>query len=383
MTNIFDKNLISELSRFRRFLHQKAELSGQEKITPQLVQDYLEHNSSRSAIQGLGGNGFAIVYDSGKEGPTTVFRCELDALPIQEVNTFPHQSESNGVAHKCGHDGHMAIVTGLGRLLDATPPLKGKIILLYQPAEETGTGADAVLKEERFTGLNPDYIYALHNLPQLQKHKVFVKSGPFAAASRGVIIKLRGATSHAAEPENGRSPAIALSEIINELTFLPKNVRFKDFTTITVVHALLGEIAFGVTPGYAEIRATLRAFLEEDMDSLIERVKSEVKSLASKEGLQFDLSFTEVFPGTFNNQEAVDVIIDCAKQGNFELEIMKQPFRWSEDFGHFLHRYKGALFGLGAGEDTPNLHNNNYDFPDELIPTGLQLFYNIAKYHNF
>src|SRR5690606_3950338 len=117
-------------------------------------------------------NGMLIIYDSGEPGPVTVFRCELDALPIQEINTFSHRSATEGVSHKCGHDGHMAIVTGLGKLLETNPPQKGKVILLYQPAEETGAGAAAVLNDERFLSLKPDFMYALHNLPQLEKHTV-------------------------------------------------------------------------------------------------------------------------------------------------------------------------------------------------------------------
>ncbi len=383
MTHIFIGNFIDELIRFRRVLHQNAELSGKEEATPKLVLDFLGAGAPASVIQGLGGNGMAIVYDSQREGPTTVFRCELDALPIQETNTFLHRSKNVGISHKCGHDGHMAIVTGLGKMLHTTPPTKGRIVLLYQPAEETGTGAEAVLNDQRFTELSPDYIYALHNLPQLQKHAVFIKSGPFAAASGGVIVNLFGATSHAAEPENGRSPAIALSELIKTFTLLPKKIQFKDFTTITVVHALLGEKAFGVTPGYAEMRATLRTFLEEDMSRLVDEVVDEARSISSKERLMHEVAFTEVFPATVNDKEAVNIVTDCAKQSNFDVVLTDRPFKWSEDFGFFLKRYKGALFGLGAGEDTPSLHNDDYDFPDDLIPTGVQLFYNIAKYHNF
>ena len=383
MTNILEENFIDDLVRLRKALHQKAELSENEVLTPGLELDFLRRDGAKSVISEVGGNGLLIIYDSGKPGPVTVFRCELDALPIQEINTFSHRSANKGVSHKCGHDGHMAIVTGLGKLLEANPPQKGKVVLLYQPAEETGTGAVAVLKDERFLSLKPDFMYALHNLPQLEKYTIFIKNGPFAAASRGIIIKLYGATSHAAEPENGRSPAMAVSKIIKALSTIPTNTHFKDFTTITVVHALLGEIAFGVTPGYAEIRATLRTFLDEDMAHLIAIVTSSIRHLASEEGLEYDISFTEVFPATYNAADAVNIVANAAKAANLKLEVSNEPFKWSEDFGHFLHQYRGALFGLGAGEDTPALHNNDYDFPDELIPTGVQLFYNIAHYHNF
>lgn len=371
------------LVQFRKLLHQRPELSGLEKFTPQLILDFLDAKGSKNVIQQLGGNGMAVIYDSNKEGPTTVFRCELDALPIQEINTFSHRSILDGVSHMCGHDGHMTIVTGLGRTLKENPPVKGKVVLLYQPAEETGTGAEAVSQDDRFKALKPDFFYALHNIPHLSKNTVYVKSGAFAAASRGIIIKLFGATSHAAEPENGRSPAIALSEIIKTITLLPRERDYSDLTLVTVVHAMLGEIAFGVSPGYAEIRATLRTFQTNDMQKLIDDVSYIVSQTCEKEKLNMEISFTEIFPGTSNDEEAVKTIETCAQKSNINLVKMDQPFKWSEDFGHFTKQWKGAIFGLGAGNDIPQLHNNDYDFPDELIPTGVQLFHNLAMHHNF
>lgn len=383
MTHILDKIDTEALVNFRKMLHQKPELSGQEKFTPRLILDFLGKVGSDKVVQQLGGHGIAIIYESNKEGPTTVFRCELDALPIQGINTFSYRSVIEGVSHKCGHDGHMAIVTGLGRVLNENPPLKGKVVLLYQPAEETGTGAEAVSQDKRFKDLKPDFFYALHNIPQLIKNTIYIKSGAFAAASRGIIIKLFGATSHAAEPENGRSPAIALSEIIKNITHLPREKVYSDLTLVTVVHAMLGEIAFGVSPGYAEIRATLRTFQKDDMLKLIDDVTAIVNKTCEEEQLKTEIAFTEVFPGTSNNEEAVKIIELCAQKSNINLVKIDQPFKWSEDFGHFTEQYKGAIFGLGAGTDTPKLHNNNYDFPDELIPTGVQLFYNLVLHHNF
>lgn len=383
MKNTLDEMDIEVLVDFRKILHQRPELSGQERFTPRLILDFLGEIKSENVIQQLGGHGMAVIFDSDKEGPTTVFRCELDALPIQEINTFPYRSVVDGVSHKCGHDGHMTIVTGVGRLLKENPPIKGKVVLLYQPAEETGTGAEAVLKDDRFKALKPDFFYALHNIPHLEKNTVYIKSGAFAAASRGIIVKLFGATSHAAEPENGRSPAIALSEIIKSITQLPSQNHYSDLTLVTVVHAMLGEIAFGVSPGYAEIRATLRTFQENDMRKLIEDVITIITETCVREKLKTEIVFTEIFPGTSNDKETVKNVELSAQKSNIEVVKMEQPFKWSEDFGHFAERYKSAIFGLGAGKDTPKLHNNDYDFPDELIPTGVQLFYNLALYHNF
>lgn len=383
MQQNFDATFIDNLIQFRRNLHQRPELSGEEKFTPGLILDFLAKRNDKRTIRHLGGNGLAIVYDSGNPGPVTVFRAELDALPIQEVNEMAYKSETNGVSHKCGHDGHMAIVAGLGKLLHDEPPTKGKVVLLFQPAEETGEGANAVLNDERFTALAPDFFYALHNLPLLEKGAVFIKSGTFSAASRGIIITMKGATSHAAEPENGRSPALALSDIIKFISLLPKQPIFKNFALTTVVHALLGEPAFGISPGHGEIRATLRTYLNEDMECLTKEIETYVTTICQKEKLEVTIGYTEIFPETSNSEVAANVVRESARKANIACKELDQPFKWSEDFGHFLLKYKGALFALGAGADIPKLHNHDYDFPDELIPIGLAMFKNIVNHHNF
>lgn len=376
------KAFIETLVRFRKSLHQHPELSGQEQSTPRLILDFLGKQSTAKVFRNLGGNGLAIMYDSKAQGPTTLFRCELDALPIQETNTFSHKSKSEGVSHKCGHDGHMTIIAGLGKLLQEKGPQKGKVVLLFQPAEETGTGATAVLNDSQFAALRPDYCYALHNVPQLHQGTIYVKSGTFAAASRGIIIKLYGATAHAAEPENGINPAKAMAQIIQYLEEAPSLTDFQQLTLVTVVQASLGKIAFGVSPGYAEVRATLRAYLEEDIIKLIKTIEKTISTIGQCENLKVNIEYAEVFPETANHEAAVSIVEQCAKAANIPLVPLDEPFKWSEDFGHFLLKYKGAIFALGAGENVPKLHNHDYDFPDAITSTGVLMFLQLIQHHN-
>jgi metal-dependent amidase/aminoacylase/carboxypeptidase family protein len=146
-----------------------------------------------------------------------------------------------------------------------------------------------------------------------------------------------------------------------------------------VIHALLGEIAFGTTPGYAEVRATLRTFSNSDMQALTSEAVTKARDIAQKHGLGIEIDWTDTFAATVNDKSCVEIIKKAAQRNGFELMEVPSPAKWSEDFGQFTERYPGALFGLGAGAEHPQLHNPDYDFPDEILPTGVAMFWEIIK----
>lgn len=375
---MLDKAELEQLVSLRHKLHQNPELSGQEKVTSQIIRGFLEQYQPDKIIENIGGHGLAALYDSQQPGPSICIRCDLDALPIEEKNNLEYRSENHGIAHKCGHDGHMSIVGGLAILLAKSRPSKGKVVLLYQPAEETGEGADRVLEDERFKQLDIDYFIGLHNLPGFPECAIVFREGVFAASSKGMIIKLRGATSHAAEPENGRSPAIAMAEIIKQIEELPGNEVYESFVLTTVIHAELGKIAFGTTPGYAEVRATLRSYYDADINKLAQDAEKLIKKFCDQYQLDFNISYTEVFPATESDVKLVELLRKIIMDSNIEGIEIDKPFRWSEDFGHYKTSAPALFFGLGAG-DIPNLHNSDYDFPDKIISTGTFIFFQLCK----
>jgi len=368
-----------ELIAFRKELHSFPELSGEEKNTSKRLLSFVGKSHPDVTLKNLGGHGLAFIFDSGKPGPTVLFRTDIDALPIEEINTFGHKSQKEGVSHKCGHDGHMAIMSLLSRKIAARRPDKGKAVLLYQPAEETGEGAERVILDEQFNQIKPDMAFALHNLPGFNHHDIVMRRQTFASASKGMIIKLKGVTSHAGEPENGKNPARAIAEIIQGFLDLPKNKVFKDLTLVTLIHTKLGERAFGTSAGYGEVMATLRSFRNDDMDILTEKAEEIARSAASKDDIECEISYTEEFPATINNEECNKLIHESASGLGLNVVTTEQPFRWSEDFGQFTSRFQGALFGLGSGMDQPQLHNPDYDFPDKIIDTGANVFFEIYK----
>lgn len=373
---------ISQLVNLRHELHQYPEASNQEKQTAERITRYLKSTSPDEIINDIGQYGIAALYHGKENGPTVMIRCELDALPIQEINQIEYSSVHEGMSHKCGHDGHMSIICGVANLLAKHRPTSGRVILLFQPAEETGEGAKRVIHDEKFKLIEPDFIYALHNLPGFEKHQIVMKDDIFASASRGLIIKLKGTPSHASHPEDGHNPSLAVSQIIQHLFEIPQmHTQLHKVALITPIYMRVGSPAFGTSAGDGEVMATLRSHDEEDMQIIADKAVKVVNRLADLHELDAEISWTDAFEPVKNDKKCTQVVQNVTDHLNIKSHQMEQPFPWSEDFGLFTSHYKGALFGLGSGKNQPQLHNNDYDFPDDIIKTGVTIFWNIIKHH--
>lgn len=359
----------------RKELHQNPELSGGEMATAQRIISYVNAHQPTEIISGLGGHGVAVVYRFAGDGPTVGVRCELDALPIEETNSFQHRSAQPGISHKCGHDGHMAILAGLTGWLKDQTFQRGKVVLLFQPAEETGQGAQAVLQDDRFGQLNLDYLFALHNLPGEALHTIVQAEGVFTATVQSVAIHLIGRQSHASEPENGVNPALALAGLITAFERMNHPVPTDpDFALLTPVCVEMGEKAYGISAGNGALHYTLRTWTEETMDQLKEQVLTLTAEIGQQFGLQYTADWFDYFPAVVNDPECAELVGRVAVKLNLPLNRSKVPLKFGEDFGWFSKHCKTAMFGLGAGLHVPALHHNDYDFPDELLESGIGMF---------
>jgi amidohydrolase len=375
-----DMNVQQQLVALRQHLHQHPEISGEEANTANRIEKFLKAYAPDRMVREVGGHGLIAEFKGMEAGPTVMFRCELDALPIKEMNTMDYRSENAGKGHLCGHDGHMAMVAGLASHLKAKRPKKGRVILLFQPSEEDGQGADRIIRDKKFKEFAPDFIFAIHNLPGYPMHKVILSDQNFASASRGMAIKLSGKSSHAAEPEMGINPGMGLSKILIQIDALSKNkTLFKDFVLITPIHAKLGNLAYGTSPGEAEVHFTLRSYRNSDMKVLIQKAEAIINEITAQENLNTEISYEEIFQATKNDPGCTQIVESASKKAGLKFVFLNQPFRWSEDFGHFTSKFNGALFGLGSGTDQPALHNPDFDFPDELIPSGMALYKSIYE----
>ena len=364
--------------QLRRELHRHPELSGGESATAARMQQFLGDLQPDELVAGLGGRGLAAVFAGADPGPTVLLRCELDALPIEDQGPHAHRSAHPGVGHQCGHDGHMAILAAVASHLAQHRPRHGRVVLLFQPAEETGEGAAAVVADPRFASLRPDWCFALHNVPGYPLGQLLLREGAFSCASRGMSIELIGKTAHAAQPETGLSPAPALCRLIAALSSLPAGLAAEgEICFATVVGAKLGEQAFGTAPGQASLWVTLRSERNESMQRLVAHAEALVASIAGESGLRHAIAYQDVFPATCNAAEAI-AQLRCAAAGR-SAQWLDQPFRWSEDFGHFTELARGAMFGIGAGENSPELHHPDYDFPDALIAQAAEVFIDLVR----
>ena len=368
-------NFKESLIVLRRELHQYPELSSQEAKTAARISEYVGQFNPSQIITQIGGHGMAVCYEFGNEGPVVAIRCELDALPIQEDNPLSYQSKYSGVSHKCGHDGHMSIVAGLSYWLEQQSFEKGKVILLFQPAEETGQGGELVLQDQKFLDLNIDYLFALHNIPGEAKHKVLIMDKGFSAEVVSFAVTLEGAESHAAEPNKGINPASAISKIISDLNdLIIDDPSQDDFAVLTPVHLNMGEKNYGISPAKGELHYTIRTWSTAQMEKLKESIKSNISEVCNTTKLTFAIDWFEYFPASANNDECNDIIRAAATAAGVRQVERPYPFKFGEDFGWFSKNYKTGMFGLGAGVDTPSLHNKAYDFPEELIDTGMDMF---------
>jgi len=368
-----------DLSNIRKTLHQHPELSGEEHNTKKYVQNLLEELHADEIIE-LGRTGIAVIFKGRGKGDTLMIRCELDALPINETNSFSHASKSDGKGHLCGHDGHMAIVTGVAQYLSKNRPETGRVVLLYQPAEETGQGARRIISDPKFAQLKPDYAIALHNVPGYKKGAIICKEGIFTPAVISMIVKFTGKTSHAAEPHNGQNPSLAIAKLI-EFSTSTTNISTKEeqFVIVTPIFTNIGEKAYGTSAGEGETHFTIRTYSNHKLSTIIASIKAFSEALSNEFELSISFDFIEEFVANENDKLIVKLIEETAKELNFEYVQMKSPFPWGEDFGLFTAKYNGAMFGLGAGETTPSLHNPDYDFPDDIIPYGVKMFVEIIN----
>jgi amidohydrolase len=368
---------LSQIIEFRHELHRYPEISGEEGETARRVTDALRTAGADEVICSIGGHGVVGIFRGRDDGPTLMFRSELDALPIEEVSDLPYRSQVPGKAHLCGHDGHSSILLAVAVILGQKRPARGRVILMFQPAEENGAGARAVVADPKFAPLKPDLVFSLHNLPGIPLGHVALREGPVTCSTRGMKIIFSGKTAHASMPEQGVPPTFAIARLLTALTALGRGDRVdENFLRVTVTHASLGEQAFGISPGRGEIWATLRSLTSEAMDSLVTAAETLVRNEAVAEALSVTVSYHDIFEHCSNAPEPVSELRQAMRDvgGTFDEGDGLLPMRPGEDFGVFGRHAPSAMMFLGAGKTYAGLHNPDYDFPDELIPVGSDIF---------
>ncbi len=363
-----------DLVKIRKELHSLAELSGKEVKTRAYLKNLLEPLDPDDLFE-LSGSLIA-VFDSKTGGENIAFRADIDALPISETGSFAHRSKDPLVSHLCGHDGHSTIMLGLAEHISQNRPESGKAVLIFQSAEETGEGAKALVKDERFLSLGIKRTFGFHNLPGLKQGTIYLKKNSFASSSVGLEVRFKGKTSHSSQPENGISPVPAITrliEFIEQLKADQKNL-FDSKILITVVGIKAGNKDFGISPDKGQIFMTIRAYMNSDMDKISTLIEAEINKISSDLKVLSEYEYFEYFPAVENCNEMVSFIEKLCSEKAIQYEHLKEPYFWSEDFAFYGELSKICFFGIGSGIKQPHLHALNYDFNDNIIKTGVEMY---------
>ena len=349
-------NAMKDIVDIRRELHNNPGVSGDESYAHNLIVEFIKGLNPTELNSNVGGYGVVAYWKSSNVNASTIaFRADTDALPI---------------GHRCGHDGHTAIMLRFAEIVSASK-LKHNIVLVFQPEEETGKGAKKIVDSGLLDKYGVQAVFGLHNLPGFAEGKVVLNRNTFAAASCGVIYTLTGRQTHASTPEMGLNPGLAIAEMIERFDKL--NVYSgKDLRLSTLICCRVGDEAFGTSAGKGEVMFTLRTLTNDGMSDLMESADAIASEAAQRHGLKLEKQLREPFKATENTPEVVEQLHDIFS--NLNVMYAKSPFRWSEDFAEYLQKYRGAFFGLGSGENQPELHHPSYNFPDGIIDAGAKCF---------
>lgn len=354
---------IEEILALRHKLHKNAELSGCETKTKEILKEFLRKHTDLEIIDR--GNWF-YAKKEGKGGHKIAFRADFDAVAAPD----------GGAKHMCGHDGHSSILAGTALAL-SKEELRDTVYFIFQHGEENGTGGKECSQLISEEGI--EEVYGLHNIPGFPKNAVLVRNNTFACASVGMTIHFEGKPSHAAYPEAGRNPGAATGAVLTMAEQVLLEEGYTGMVLCTPICVELGEPAFGVSASDSRLMFTIRAHYEQDLNRLRDRLEAYSREQASKYGLSVSFSYQEGFPDTVNFDACVERVRLAAKAAGLSIVEVEEPFRWSEDFGYYLKETKGAFFGIGDGEAYPQLHTESYEFPDDIISTGIDMFSNILK----
>lgn len=359
--------LAPAMTAWRRDFHAHPELSGQETRTARIVFDVLTE-MGLSPEGGIGGAGVVAVIEGAAPGPSIGLRADMDALPLQDESGAPHASRTPGVSHACGHDGHTATLLGLARRLSANPPPRGRLVLIFQPAEETGLGAQAMIDDGLFDRYPLDEVYSWHNMPLLPFGQASVRTGPTLNGYKVWYIDIQGVGGHGAAPHKTTDPVQAAVRVAAEISaIVGRHIDPMEPALITVTKIQAGS-SHNVVPHEASLAGTLRATSPEVIETLWERLQAVVEGVARMTGCTIRLTETAGVPPCVNAPEAARVAARaCARVlGEGQVLTDLKPYPFTDDFAHMLNHAPGAYLFLGLGG--PMVHQTAYDFNDDLLP---------------
>jgi len=374
--------LAPEITAIRRDFHRHPELMYEVQRTAGIVADKLREWGVDEVVTGIGKTGVVgIIKGKGSDsGKVIGLRADMDALPIHEQTNLEHRSTVPGKMHACGHDGHTAMLLGAAKYLTQTRDFDGTAVLIFQPAEEGGAGAKAMIDDGLITRFGVQEVYGMHNKPGLAVGRFEIRKGPAMAAADRLHIKIEGKGGHAAAPHNVNDPIVASCALVSALqTVTSRNIDPLDSIVVSVTALNAGE-AFNVIPQTAEIKGSIRTLTPKARETAQKRITEIVEGVMKAFGMKYELDYHLGYPVTFNHAGQTDFVTSVTKQafGSDAINTDIPPTMGSEDFSYMLEERPGAFINIGNG-DSAGLHHPAYEFNDSVIPVGVNYWASLVE----
>ena len=374
-------DLHAEITAWRRDFHAHPELQYDVHRTAASVAEKLKSFGCDEVVTGIGKTGVVGVIRGRKPGAKVVgLRADMDALPIEEATPLPYKSTVPGKMHACGHDGHSAMLLGAAKYLADARNFVGTAVLIFQPAEEGGAGARAMLRDGLFDRFGIQEVFGMHNYPSMPIGQFAIRSGPMMASTDSIAIKLEGKGSHAAWPHLGVDPVLVGAQIVNALqSIVARNVDPLEAVVISICVFQAGQ-ADNVIPQNATLRGTVRTLSPAVRELVKKRVYDVVEGTAKLHGAKADLSYSPGYPVLVNNESRAAFAASVAAEiaGKDKVDRNTPPLMGAEDFAYMLEERPGAFIYVGNG-DSAMLHHPAYDFNDDAIPLGTSYWVRLAE----
>lgn len=361
---------LPEMIDIRHRIHSQPELGFEEIVTSHLVAKLLKQ-WGYEVTTNFAGTGVIGKLTIGEGKKSIGLRADMDALPIQEMTNLPYASKTNGVMHACGHDGHTTTLLAAARYLAQTKNFSGTVNVFFQPAEEGLGGGRRMVEEGLFEKFPCDAVYGFHNIPNMPLGKFCFIEGVATAASDRAKVIIKGKSGHGAQPQTTIDPIVVGSAIVTALqTIVSRNLDPLDSAVITVSSFHAGE-AYNIIPETAELKLTIRSYNENIRKNLEDRIKNIVMHQASAFGAEAELFYNRIHPASINDAGFTSQARKVAESifGKNSIIERTTPFTFSDDVAFMLEKCSGCYLFIGNGESA-NLHNDRYNFNDEIIQIG-------------
>jgi len=367
-----------KLIALRRDLHRHPELGFQEHRTKAIVAEYLR-DLGLEVYEGVGVVG---VLKSGKGNRAIGLRADMDALPIQEQSRHDYASTTPGVMHACGHDGHTTMLLGAAERLAKSPEFDGTVVFIFQPNEEHGLGALAMIDDGLLTKHPIDEVYGIHNLPGAPTGQVSTRIGQICASESLFEIRITGQGGHASMPHVGVDAITVGAEMVTALQTIISRKMPPSSGAVVSVTEFITDGQRNVLPGQAILKGDVRARQPEDRQAVKAFMQQIVEGIAAAHAVQVEFSFNTEFIEAINAEIPTQAVVETGKALGFDTIGDRPPMSFSEDFAHFSAAVPGCFFLLGNGEDGPRaqpLHSADYDFNDDLLTIGAEFWSRLVQ----